>query len=180
MGRKVFKGYFVDRPFVDYGDCDLIGAHIAVNNENRNISKTRGLEYYVYDDSGKAVAVGDVSVKEKFFASLKYAFKLNKKKIVGYRSASPNYASFKLGLTYDSDGNQIVDEDYYSRAIDRVNDADIPYGAKRERIAAIEEVRERARREVSGQSSSELDEMFESSKNSNVQEVSKSEGSAKK
>lgn len=35
MGRKVYKGVFVDRPFVDYGDCDLIGAHIAVNREMR-------------------------------------------------------------------------------------------------------------------------------------------------
>ena len=181
MWRKVYKGVFVDRPFVDYGDCDLIGAHIAVNRENANIGRTRGLEYYVYDDSGRAVAIGDVSVSEKFFANLKYVFKLNKKKVVGYRSTSPNYATFKLGLTYDRDGNQIVDEGYYSDAIDRVMHSDIPNGAKRERVAAIEEVREKARREVSGKSSNEeLDEMFESSEKSTGQETDKGKGGAKK
>lgn len=181
MGRKVYKGVFVDRPFVDYGDCDLIGAHIAVNNENRNISRTRGLEYYVYDDSGRAVAIGDVTVSEKFFANLKYAFKLNKKKVVGYRSTSPNYASFRLGVTYDENGNQIVDEGYYSRAIERVMKSDIPYGAKRERVAAIEEVRDKARREIGGQSSSdELAEMFESSEKGNAEDSSKGNGTAKK
>ena len=82
MGRKVYKGVFVDRPFVDYGDCDLIGAHIAVNRENANIGRTRGLEYYVYDDSGRAVAIGDVTVSEKFFANLKYVFKLYGRTII--------------------------------------------------------------------------------------------------
>lgn len=59
--------------------------------------------------------------------------------------------------------------------------SDIPNGAKRERVAAIEEVREKARREVSGKSSSEeLDEMFESSEKSTVQEADKGKGGAKK
>ena len=181
MGRKVYKGVFVDRPFVDYGDCDLIGAHRAVNNENRNIARTRGLEYYVYDDSGRAIAIGDVTISEMFFANLKYAFKLNKSKVVGYRSTSPNYANFRLGVTYDKDGKEIVDEEYYSEAIDRVLQSNIPYGAKRERVAAIEAVRDRARREIGGQGSSdELDEMFESSEKSNSEENSKGNGSAKK
>lgn len=180
MGRKVYKGVFVDRPFADYGDCDLIGAHMAVNRENANIARTRGLEYYVYDDSGRAIAIGDVTPGEKFFANLKYTFKLNRKKVVGYRSTSPNYASFKLGMTFDKDGNQIVDEGYYSDAIDRVRKADMPYGAKMERIAAISEVRDKARREVAGHDSGdELEEMFNSSENNNT-EKSNETGKVKK
>lgn len=59
--------------------------------------------------------------------------------------------------------------------------SDIPYGAKRERVAAIEEVREKARREVAGKSSSEeLDEMFDSSEKSTGQKTDEGKGGAKK
>ena len=177
MGRKVFKGYFVDRPFADYGDCDLIGAHIAVNRENSNISRTKGLEYYVYDDTGSAVVAKDVTKSEKFFASLKYLFKFHKSSVVGYRSQSPNYATFRLGITYDENGKEIVDESYYDDAIERVKKADMPYSAKMERIASINATREKARREISG-SGDELGQMLDEAGSSKTDGSTK--GSSKK
>lgn len=177
MGRKVFKGYFIDRPFADYGDCDLIGAHIAVNRENANIARSKRLEYYVYDDTGSAIVAQDVTKREKFFATLKYLLKFSKSKIVGYRSQAPNYASFRLGITYDETGKEIVDEGYYDNAVERVLKADIPYRAKMERVAAINEVREKARREVLG-NGDELGEMLEEASSSKTESSTK--GSSKK
>lgn len=179
MSRKVYKGYFVDRPFTDYGDCDLIGAHIAVNRENANIARSKRLEYYVYDDTGSAVVAQDVTKREKFFASVKYLFKLSKSKVVGYRSQSPNYASFRLGITYDENGKEIVDEGYYDNAIDRVMESNIPYGAKMERVASINAVREKARREVTGSGNvDELGEMLDEASSSKTQDSTK--GNSKK
>lgn len=150
MGRKVHKGYFVDYPFADYGDCDLIGAHIAVSRENARIAKSKGIEYFVYDDDGKAIAIDDVTAKERFFASLKYVFKLNKSKIVGYRSSSPNYANFRLGVTYDLEGRAVVNEDYYGDYIARIESSSMPRSEKAAKIADAARKREALRAELAG------------------------------
>ena len=74
MGRKVFKGYFVDRPFADYGDCDLIGAHIAVNRENSNISMSA--------------------------ISVKVALSRGEQLVTSFTNATNSWASLRLGLYF--------------------------------------------------------------------------------
>lgn len=122
--RKVYLGKFADyNPNSSYEDDvfaydhELIGGHIAARYDREKAQKTVGLEYYTKDEDGRNIMINDATILEKLLAKAKYVFKLDKKKVVGYRSdkiSDTLRAGYSLGRKYDEGkGKWVVDKEYY-------------------------------------------------------------------
>ena len=120
--RKVYLGKFSDyKPISSYEDDmfsydhELIGGHIAARYDMEKADKTIGLEYYIKDENGKNIMIKDANMLEKILAGIKYVFKPNKARVVGYRSdkiSDTLRAGYSLGRKYD-EGKWVVDKEYY-------------------------------------------------------------------
>jgi len=116
--RNVYLGKFADYKPAEYDyDSGLIGGHIAVRNEQAKLAKTIGLEYYIKDKNGKNIMIEDANMLEKILAGIKYVFKPNKARVVGYRSdriSDLSRPGYSLGRKYDEGkGKWVVDKEYY-------------------------------------------------------------------
>lgn len=116
--RNVYIGKFADyKPAsFDYDD-GLIGGHIATRDDMERAARTIGLEYYIKDENGKNIMIEDATISEKILARIKYIFKPNKVRVVGYRTdkmsdlLKPGYS---LGRKYnEGKGKWVVDKEYY-------------------------------------------------------------------
>ena len=85
--RKVYKGRFADKkPFQYDGFEHMIGQHKIANREAEWLLRTARLEYYIKGEDGINMMITDATKAEKLIADIKYIFKTQKYKVVGYRT----------------------------------------------------------------------------------------------
>lgn len=118
--RNVKYGLFQDfEPSSSYRNDDnmLIGGHAALSHErSKTVASTKG-EFYTVDEKDRKTIISGPTSLEQFFAKLKYAFNLKKKKIIGYRSDSESdltRVGYGLGKEWNEETESWVqDRSYY-------------------------------------------------------------------
>lgn len=117
--RKVKYGKFLDHKPAQYDNYDfiMIGQHIAINNETRELKETQSKEYYIEENDLCPVIIKDPTILEKVVAKIKFIFKLNKNSVVGYRNNSESdlyKTEYQLGKKWDDEKQEwVIDEKYY-------------------------------------------------------------------
>lgn len=86
--RLVLYGRFVDWMPAKYEVDQPIGVHMMIRRQQEMAAKTAGYEYYIIKD-GHRVTIYDATRFEKLRALLLFAFKTDKKLILGERTPKP-------------------------------------------------------------------------------------------